>query len=208
MDNEAMNHGQTTKSSEDATSRFLAMQRSIAGSDLLKHLQLGNLGSEGVSSSMHANNFEPANNFSSLGLAGLAAAAGLTGLPLSSGGLSPMNSSVPTIAALLAASQEKMVSEFRHNLNGLEKEHGVQDMQQAKDYFEMNEEAVNRLNELKDIKRNMMNYSNSNEKETGKDEVPSSDNTNSVISTSPLNSRSLPSPRESQIIPTNLPNRK
>ena len=200
-----MNNSKTSDSSDDAASRFMAMQRSLASSDLFKHLQLGNLGSEGLSSSVNSNSFEQPNNFSSLGLAGLAAAAGLAGIPLSSSGLSSMNNSVPTIAALLAASQEKMASEYRHNLNGLDKDHGVQNLKQAKDYFEINEEAVNRLHELKDMKRNMISI---NEKEAVKDEITPSDQTNSAISTSPLNSRLLPSPRESQTVPTNLPNRK
>ena len=203
-----MAHVKTSESSDEAASRFLAMQRSLAGTDLLKHLQLGNLGSEGLSSSVNSNSFEPSNSFSSLGLAGLAAAAGLAGIPLSSGGLSSMNNSVPTIAALLAASQEKMASEFRHNLNGLDKDHGVQNLKQAKDYFEMNEEAVNRLNELKDIKRNMMSYSNSNEKDIGKDEMSPSDRTNSMISKTSLNSRPVHSPKDHQSIPANPLNRK
>ena len=203
-----MNNGKSSESSDDAASRFLAMQRSLAGSDLLKYLQHGNLGPDSLSSSVSSNNFESPNNFSSLGLAGIAAAAGLAGLPLSSSGLSSMNNSVPTIAAILAASQEKMVSEYRNNSNGLNRDRGVEDLKQAKDYFEINEEAVSRLHELKDIKRNMMKFSSPNEKETTKDETSPSDQTNSTISTSPINSRLLPSPRESQTISTNLPNRK
>ena len=101
-----------------------------------------------------------------------------------------------------------MASELRHNLNGLEKDHGVQDLKQAKDYFEMNEEAVNRLNELKDIKRNMMNYSSSNEKDIGRDEMSPSDRTNSMISKTSLNSRPVHSPKDHQSIPANPLNRK
>ena len=93
---------------------------------------------------------DKASNFSSLGLAGLAAAAGLAGLPLSSGALSPMNNSVPTIAALLAASQEKIVADLRQNFNGMEKENDVQHFPKAKEYFEINEDSINRLNEMKD----------------------------------------------------------
>ena len=126
-----MNNGKSSDSSDDAASRFLAMQRSLAGSDLLKYLQHGNVGPESLSSSVNFNNFESPNNFSSFGLAGIAAAAGLAGLPLSSSGLSSMNNSVPTIAAILAASQEKMVSEYRNNSNGLNRDRGVEDLKQA-----------------------------------------------------------------------------
>ena len=101
-----------------------------------------------------------------------------------------------------------MASEFRHNLNGLDKDHGVQDLKQAKDYFELNEEAVNRLNELKDIKRNMMSYSSSNEKDSGRDEMSPPDHTNSMISKASLNSRTVHSPKDHQSIPANPPNRK
>ena len=160
MNNELMNHTKASESN-DATSRFLAMQRNIVGSDLLKQLQLSNMGSEGVPPTINPNSFGQASNFSSLGLAGLAAAAGLAGLPLSSGALSPMNNSVPTIAALLAASQEKIVADLRQNFNGMEKENDVQHFPKAKEYFEMNEDSINRLNEMKDLKRSMITCSNS-----------------------------------------------
>ena len=199
-----LNHSKTSENS-DATSRFLAMQRNIVGSDILKQLQLGSMGSaEGVPSAINANSYGQANNFSSLGLAGLAAAAGLAGLPLSSGGMSPMNNSVPTIAALLAASQEKIVADLRQNLNGLEKEHDVQNLQHAKDYFEMNEESINRLNEMKDLKRNMSRYSSLNEKDAGNDEMIT-DHPKPLLAPSPQNSRSLPSPQENQAISSNFP---
>lgn len=194
-----MNHTRTSESS-DAASRFLAMQRNIVGSDLLKQLQLGNMGSEGIPPAITSNNFGPANNFSSLGLAGLAAAAGLAGLPMSSGGLPPMTNSVPTIAALLAASQEKIVADLRQNLNGVEKEHDPPSMQQAKDFFEMNDGSITRLNELKELKRNMNNFSGLSDKD-GNDEL-SSDSSKVLLSTSPQNSRSLSSPQENQAIPS------
>ena len=190
-----MIHHNKTIESSDAASRFLAMQRNIVGSDLLKQLQLGNMGSEAVPSTMNSNNFGQANNFSSLGLAGLAAAAGLAGLPLSSSGISPMNNSVPTIAALLAASQEKIVADFKQNLNGIEKEHDVQHFPKAKEYFELNEESINRLNEIKDLKRSMSTYSSSNEKDCGNDEILSN-TPKPVLETSPPSSRPLSSPQE------------
>ena len=189
-----INHTKTSESS-DATSRFLAMQRNIVGSDLLKQLQLGNMVSEGVPPTINPNSFGQANNFSSLGLAGLAAAAGLAGLPLTSGAISPMNNSVPTIAALLAASQEKIVADLRQNLNGMEKEQDLQHFPKAKEYFEINEESINRLNEMKDLKRSMNTYSSSNEKDCGADEIMS-DTSKPLLETSPPSSRALSSPQD------------
>ena len=196
--NEMMNHGKPSAETNDAASRFLAMQRNILNSDLLKQLQLGNAGSEGILHAIHANSFNQANNPSSLGLAGLAAAAGLSGLPLSSGGLSsPMNNSVPTIAALLAASQEKIAADLRQNINGLEKEHDSQDREQPKDYFEMNDDSIRRFNELKNLKRSISSFPTLNDKDGCDDELHV-DHSKSRLSTSPLNSRDQASPHESQ----------
>ena len=140
------------------------MQRNIVGSDLIKHLQLGTIGSlDKEPQSGQSDNFAHGNNLPPLGLAGLAAAAGLAGLPLSSAGIPPLNSSVPTIAALLAASQEKLAADIRHNINGLEKDHeDHQGMQLAKDYFNIKDEANGRLNEFKELKHNV-SYSNNND---------------------------------------------
>ena len=144
------------------------MQRNIVGSDLIKHLQLGTIGSlDKEPQSGQSDNFAHGNNLPPLGLAGLAAAAGLAGLPLSSAGIPPLNSSVPTIAALLAASQEKLAADIRHNINGLEKDHDEhQGMQLPKDYFDIKDEANGRLNEFKELKHN---FSNSNNNDVNED---------------------------------------
>ena len=167
-DNRISNPSKTQENNIDAASRFLAMQRNIAGSDLIKHLQLGTIGSlDKEPQSGQSDNFAHGNNLPPLGLAGLAAAAGLAGLPLSSAGIPPLNSSVPTIAALLAASQEKLAADIRHNINGLEKDHDEhQGMQLPKDYFDIKDEANGRLNEFKELKHN---FSNSNNNDVNED---------------------------------------
>ena len=203
--NEMMNHARTSESS-DAASRFLAMQRNMVGSDLLKQLQLGSMGrSEGIRTvETPPSSFGEANNFSSLGLAGLAAAAGLAGLPMSSIGLSPITNSVPTIAALLAASQEKIVADLRQNLNGVEKEHDHPNMQHPKDFFEMNDEPMTKLNEVKDFKSSINNFSGLNDKENNDD--MSSDSAKAFLSASPQNNSLLPpSPHENQAMPSSFP---
>ena len=126
------------------------MQRNIVGSDLIKHLQLGTIGSlDKEPQSGQSDNFAHGNNLPPLGLAGLAAAAGLAGLPLSSAGIPPLNSSVPTIAALLAASQEKLAADIRHNINGLEKDHDEhQGMQLPKDYFDIKDDLESKCCKL------------------------------------------------------------
>ena len=185
-----MNQSRTSENS-DAASRFLAMQRSIAGSDLLKQLQLGNMGSEAVSTTLSSHNFGTTSNFSSFGLAGLAAAAGLAGLPMSSGGLSPITNSVPTIAALLAASQEKLVADLRQNLNGVDKEIDPKNMQHKKDVFEWNDASMSRLSQLRDLNRNMNNFACQADKE-GTDEL-STESPKGLLSSSPPNFGSLSS---------------
>ena len=164
-DNRISNPSKTQENNIDAASRFLAMQRNIVGSDLIKHLQLGTIGS--LDKEPQSDNLAHGNNLPPLGLAGLAAAAGLAGLPLSSAGIPPLNSSVPTIAALLAASQEKLAADIRHNINGLEKDHDEhQGMQLPKDYFDIKDEANGRLNEFKELKHN---FSNSNNNDLNED---------------------------------------
>ena len=157
------------------------MQRNIVGSDLIKHLQLGTIASlDKEPQSGQSDNFAHGNNLPPLGLAGLAAAAGLAGLPLSSAGIPPLNSSVPTIAALLAASQEKLAADIRHNINGLEKDHDEhQGMQLPKDYFDIKDEANGRLNEFKELKHN---FSNSNNNDVNEDLTSDVDKTFQIAS--------------------------
>ena len=194
-----MNQSRTSENS-DAASRFLAMQRNIAGSDLLKQLQLGNMGSEAVSTPPSSHDFGNASNFSSFGLAGLAAAAGLTGLPMSSGGISPITNSVPTIAALLAASQEKLAADIRQSLNGVDKEIDSKNMQHKKDIFELNDASMSRLTQLRDLNRNMNNFPSQADKE-GTDEL-STESPKGLLSSSPPNFSSLSS--SSSNLPTPL----
>ena len=173
------------------------MQRNIVGSDLIKHLQLGTIGSlDKEPQSGQSDNFAHGNNLPPLGLAGLAAAAGLAGLPLSSAGIPPLNSSVPTIAALLAASQEKLAADIRHNINGLEKDHDEhQGMQLPKDYFDIKDEANGRLNEFKELKHKI---SNSNNNDVNEDSTSDVDKTFQIASSQV--SRAFSSQQENQQI--------